>query len=50
MFITKILSLLPVIVILILLFVWFTKKGALIGEARDYLKNLTNVHPDWPNP
>ena len=42
LFITTILTLVPIIGFLILLVVWFSKKNALEGEAKDYLKNLTN--------
>lgn len=42
LFLTTILSLIPCMGFIILLVVWFTKKDTLVGEERDYLKNLTN--------
>ena len=42
LFITTILTLIPVIGFIILLAMWFTKKNSLEGEAKDYLKNMTN--------
>ena len=42
LFFTTLLLLVPVLGFIILLFVWFTQKDKLEGEAKDYLKNLTN--------
>ncbi len=42
LFITTLLTLIPVMGFIILLVVWFTKKNSLDGEAKEYLKNFTN--------
>ena len=42
LFATTAVTIIPAIGFIILLAIWFTQKNSLEGEAREYLKNLTN--------